>query len=390
MLKLKSSRLEGRRIALCISGSIAAIESPKLARELRRHGAGVVGFLTGDAQAIIHPNVIEFATGSKPVSELTGKLEHLEKFDLILIAPATANIIAKIAHGIADNAVATLCASNSLEKLLIAPAMHGEMLSNKALQKNIQTLKKAGCTIIEPKIEEGAAKLAEIDKIVDFVIRKATKQSLKGKKVLITAGATFEYFDPVRIITNLSSGKTGIALAKEAFYRGAEVKLIHGLTRVNYDIKSKEHLNPTYTESLDEMSGTIKKEKSIDFFVCAAAIGDFKTDKHKEKISSDKSIKIELHPAKKIISEAKAKVKIAFKAEHNVTEKRLLEAAREIIERGDADIVFANDVHKTKIGGDEIAGFIVTATHEKEIKKCKKEKFAEIFWDEILSCGNEQ
>ena len=383
-LEKKSEKLKNKKLALCICGSIAAVESVKLARELRRHGASVKPFLTKNACSIISAHAIEYACNSKPTLELSGEAEHLEKFDLILIAPATANIISKLTHGIADDAVTTLCLANRADKILIAPAMHESMFESEILRENIKKLKKLGYDFVEPEKEEHAAKLASIEKIVDFAIRKLSKNELADKKVTITAGATYENIDPIRIITNLSSGKTGIALAKEAFYRGAEVRLIHGLLRIDKSIRSLEYLNPIYAPKVKDMLKIIKAEQS-DIFISAAAISDFVPEKEeKEKIKSGREISLKLKPAGKVIGHAKARIKAAFKAEHNIEKNKLINEARKLITQGNADIVFANDIAKSPMAGDYIQGYIVTKNAVKEVKKCRKEKFAEIFINEIL------
>lgn len=384
MLEKKSEKLKNKNIALCICGSIAAVETIKLARELRRFGARIKPFLTEEACRIITKDALEYACNSDAVVKLSGKAEHLENFDLILIAPATANIISKLAHGIADDAVTTLCLANAPEKILIASAMHESMFENRILKNNIEKMKKLGYEFIEPEREERAAKLASTEKIVDFVIRKLSKNELKGKKVIITAGATYEKIDPIRIITNLSSGKTGIAIAKEAFYRGAEIMLLHGLLRIDKSVKELDHLNPIYAPKIKDMLEIVKAEK-CDIFISAAAIGDFIPEKEeKEKIKSDKEITLKLKPAEKVIAHAKAKIKAAFKAEYNVEKSELIGEARKLIEKGKADIVFANDISLSPMGSDYIQGYIVTKSVVKEVKKCRKEEFAEIFINELI------
>lgn len=388
MLEKKSEKLKNKKIALCVCGSIAAVESVKLARELRRHGASVKPFLTENACKIISASAIEYACNNRAVVELSGRAEHLENFDLILISPATANFLSKLAHGIADDVITTLCLANSVDKILIAPAMHEEMLENKILKENIRKLKRFGYSFVEPKKEESTAKLASIEKIVDFTIRKLSRKELKGKKIIITAGATYENIDAIRIITNLSSGKTGIALAKEAFYRGANVKLLHGLLRIDKSIKELDYLSPVYAPKIKDMLKTIENENS-HIFISAAAINDFIPEKQEKiKIKSDKGVNLKLRPAEKVIAHAKAEIKAAFKAEYNVEKNRLINEAKKLIESGHANIVFANDISISPMGGDEVYGYIIAENYVKEVKKCRKEKFAEIFINEIVKLAS--
>ncbi|HID09202.1 TPA: hypothetical protein EYP13_03155, partial [Candidatus Micrarchaeota archaeon] len=157
----KSGKLAGRHIALCVTGSVAAIEAPKLARELRRHGAEVACYMTkAGIEYGVSPEVMRWATGRDVVAKLTGRVEHLEDYDLVVIYPATLNTVCKIASGVADNAVTTLCAATPADKLLIAPAMNLKLYSNPALKEAVAKLERLRATIVEPRVEEGAAKVA--------------------------------------------------------------------------------------------------------------------------------------------------------------------------------------------------------------------------------------
>jgi len=198
----ESNILRGKRIVLGITGSVAAIRAPDIARELMRHGTFVYPVMTQAALKIIHPDVMHWATGNKPILKITGAIEHIAlagkvktKADLILIAPATANTISKIACAIDDTAV-TSVVTTALGQglpLLIAPAMHESMYEHPLLKQNIEKLKKIGTTFLIPRLEEGKAKLADISEIVDTVIHCLNKKKrLKDKKVLITSGRTIE------------------------------------------------------------------------------------------------------------------------------------------------------------------------------------------------------
>ncbi len=357
-LEIKSRKLEGKRVALCVTGSVAAILAPKLARELRRHGAYVKPYMTKNATKIIHPYALEWACGEEVVLNLTGKMEHLEKFDIVLIAPATANTISKIACGIADNAVTTLALCS--ENVVLAPAMHEEMFRSKVIAENLEKLKKMGFTIVEPYIKEGSAKMADIDEIVDFCIRSIYKKSLSKRKILITAGATQERIDPVRVITNRSSGKMGLALAKEAFFRGAEVFTVLGSASVEFP----RYLKKIYVESSSEMLRAVKEIiDECDVFISVAAVSDFKPKTtYKKKIRTKEKIILELISTKKILEEVKDKdvVKVGFKALYNVSEKELIKSAKDLLEKRNLDVVVANDLAKNYFGSDKTEAFIVT------------------------------
>ena len=233
----KSNKLFRKRIVLGVTGSIAAVESVKLARELIRHGATVYPVMTPSATRIIHPDALEFATSHKPVIQLTGQAEHVswcglvqDPVDLLLISPCTTNTISKIAKGIDDTPVTT-CATTALGSkvpILIVPAMHLSMYDHKIVQKNIDICKEHGVLFIDPCIQGNKAKLPDVDEIVEHVIRTIGPKDLIQKKILIIGGATAEPIDDIRVLTNRSSGKTAIALAVNAYERGADVTFWYG------------------------------------------------------------------------------------------------------------------------------------------------------------------
>ena len=229
----KSQKLAGKQVVLAVTGSIAAVETVKLARELIRHGAEVVPVLSKDAAEIIHPNALQFATGRDPIMRLDGSVPYIELVgtdgtaDLVLIAPATSNTVSKVAMGI-DDTVVTTFAQNALGAgipILIAPAMHETMYANPIVAGHIKSLLALGVEFVEPRMEEDKAKLADIEEIVERVIRRIGTRELAGKRVVVVAGSTVEPIDDVRILTNRSTGETGMELAKAAFEKGADVEL---------------------------------------------------------------------------------------------------------------------------------------------------------------------
>ncbi len=375
-MDIKSTRLKGRKIALCITGSIASVESVKLARELRRHSAEVVAYLTPSALEFIGEKAIEFATANKPVVEITGKLEHLQEFDLIIVAPASANTIAKLAHGIADNPV-TLLVLSSKAPVLLAPAMHASMAEKPVMIENLKKLEDSGFHIIAPKIEESAHKLPEISEICDYAIRLCSGMPLRSRKVVVTAGATLEPIDDVRVITNRSSGAMGVALAREAFYLGADVVLIHGMLRVEVP----RYIKKIKAESIEDMKKAVEKEEA-DIFISAAAVGDFKVkNKFDGKLDSRSGdVQITLTPAPKIIKHAKAKFKVGFKALPG--EGELVSRAKSLLEEHALDLVIANDVRA--MGSQENEVFIVDGKAVKKIERAPKAEIARRIFQEIL------
>jgi phosphopantothenoylcysteine decarboxylase / phosphopantothenate---cysteine ligase len=346
-------------IVLCVTGSIAAIESIKLARELARHGTKVKCFMSDSACEIIHPHAMEFATGQDVVTKITGNIEHVKyaNADLILVAPATANVISKFAYKIADNPINTLLitAFGYNTPILMVPSMHNSMY--KAVKENIETLKGEGITFVKPKIEEKKAKFPDINDIVLHVLRGISKEDLRGKKVLVSAGSTYEKIDEVRGITNRSSGKMGIEIAKEAFIRGAEVTLIKG--RVTVDVPNV--FDVIEVEPTSEMHYAVSKlVVKNDIFISAAAVSDFKVkNTDATKISSDMDITIELERTPKILNEIKEInpniFLVGFKAVHNLSDEEILNAAKQKMVKSGADLMVANDVavEGSGFGSDE-------------------------------------
>ncbi len=338
-------------IVLCVTGSIAAVESVKLARELKRQGMNVTCFMSDDACKIIHPNAMEFATGKNVVLELTGDIEHVKyaQADLILVAPATANLISKFAYKIADNPISTLLitAYGYSTPIIFVPSMHDSMY--KAVSENIERCKDEGIIFIDPKREEGKAKFPSIQDITLQTLRETSEGKLRGKKVIITAGGTYEEIDSVRGITNRSSGKMGLEIAKEAFIQGADVTLITGSIKVHVP-KIFDRIKINSTEEMK--NEVIKLIPESDVFVSAAAVSDFTVEKtyaeKQDKISSEEDLTLYLKKAPKIINIVKEInpniFLVGFKAEYNVSDEELISLAHKKMESSGADLMIANDV----------------------------------------------
>ena len=338
-------------IVLCVTGSVAAIEAVKLARELRRHEIKIKCFMSDDACEIIHPHVMEFATDQKVILELTGKIEHVKyaQADLVIVAPATANVISKFAYKIADNPINTLLitAFGYKTPIIFVPSMHYSMYQ--AILENINKLERDGINFIKPKIEENKAKFPDINDIVLHALKEISDKSLQDKKILVSAGSTYEAIDPVRGITNRSSGKTGVEIAREAFIRGAKVTMLCG----KMDVSVPSIFREVKVESTEEMQGELKNLlKNQDIFISAAAISDFIPEKsiqaNVDKISSDNDIILKLKRAPKIINSVK-KINpniflVGFKAEYNVSDEQLIDSARKKMKESHSDIMIANDV----------------------------------------------
>ena len=340
-------------IVLCVTGSVAAVETVKLARELKRKGFQVKCFMTDGACDIINPYALEFATGEKVITKLTGDIEHVKYADeeLILVAPATANVISKFAYKIADNPINTLLltASGYNTPIVIAPSMHQSMY--RAVDENIQKLKKEGVVFMEPKQEENKAKFPSVDDIVLQAQKATSAGGLEGRNVLVSAGGTYEDIDPIRGITNRSSGKMGVELAKEAFRRGADVTMITG--RVEVEIPKV--FNHIKIESSRAMAKALEENLiDHDVFIAAAAVSDFTVEKTGSKISSSSDQTLKLKPAPKIINQAKehnpAVYLVGFKAEYGVSRDKLVESAKKRMRESGADLMVANDVAEAGAG----------------------------------------
>lgn len=376
-------------VILCVTGSVAAVEAVKLARELRRQGINVKCFMSDGATEIIHPNAMEFATGQEVVLSLTGKIEHVKyaPADLIMVAPATANVISKLAHRLADNPISTLLvtAMGYNTPIIFIPSMHHSMY--RAVSENIDKLKQEGVTFIKPKMDENKAKFPDIDVITLYVLRYLRDQDLEGKKILISVGATFEKIDEVRGITNLSSGKTGVELAKEAFIRGADITLICG----HMDMDVPYIFKLINVESVRDMQKAVEEQVvDCDVFISAAAISDFTpVNAGVGKISSSEEFTLQMERAPKIINEVK-KIKpeiflVGFKAEYKLTEKEMITSARQRMKESQADIIVANDVSRegAGFGSDENEVLIINKEGFKKVPLASKKEIAGKIMNEI-------
>ena len=386
----KSKKLSKKRIILGVSGSIAAVETIKLSRELIRHGANVIPVMTKAATKIIHPDALEFATGYKPIIELSGQTEHVffcglvkDPVDLILICPCTANTLSKIAHGIDDTAVTTFAttAIGSGTPIVIVPAMHLSMYKHKVIQNNIKKCKELSVTFVDPNVSRTKAKMPSIDEIVANVIRKTGKQNLTEKNILIIGGATAEPIDDIRILTNKSSGKTAVSLANNAFERGAHVEIWYGHAKETVP----DYLSVKKFETIKDILQLLKNnKKTFDAIIVCAAIADYLPKKQKGKISSGKNkLIIKCSPAPKIIQKIrnvapKSKI-IAFKVEEN--KKDLKGEAVKLLLKNNLDVVVANTI--SAFGTDENEILIIDRKRKSTIKKGRKEQLADYILDTL-------
>ncbi len=387
--------LTGKKIVLCVAGSVAAYKAIELARLLMRHGADVTCVASGAVTKLIQPDYFKWATGNDVITKLTGKLEHIKladynQSDLVIVYPATANTLGKLANGIDDTPISTVLTVGFGSKIpiLMCLAMHESMYDNSAVKKNIEFLKNK-IQFLSPLMIEGKAKAPEPEDVLDFVLKKfGFSSKLQNKKVLMTAGPTIEYIDPVRVITNLSSGKTGVLLASELISAGAKVTLIYGPGN-EVPPKGAKIIN---VKTNKEMFDTTKKElkKKYNIVIMAAAASDYTPEKpSKSKIKSNKKeLTIRLKKAPKIIDYVKKSQKntllVGFKAETNISKSALIKSAKTKLKESNADLIIANDIG-TKYQRNPNYNQIIIVDEKNTITSGwnKKEKIVKIIRKEI-------
>jgi len=357
----KDGVLEERRILLGITGSIAAVQCFDLARELIRHGARVRVVMSQEAQKVVTPCAMEFATGSPPILSIGGQVEHValcgehhDKFDLFLISPCTSNTISKLANGIDDTPVTTMgiTAIGSGMPVLIAPAMHASMYTNMAVQENLRALQKMGVEFIGPHVRQGKARIADIDEIVARVIRRLGRMDYAGKKVLVIGGSSEEPIDEMRVISNRGTGETALCLAREAYLRGADVDLWMG----RHSVKIPSYIRTREFREVRELV-EMAEEVHHDLVLVPAALSDYAPNKLPGKIPSGRDkVVLELYPLPKLLGKLREKqcTLVAFKAEYGVDERELVQRARERLQANRLDAIIANDLSRVSRTATEV------------------------------------
>ena len=392
--------LKDKTVVIGVSGGIAVYKTLDVISRLRKLGVNVNVIMTKSATEFVTPLSFQSLSQNYVVCDMfedpkTWDVEHVslaKRADVFLIAPATANVIGKIANGIADDMLTTTVMATKA-KVLIAPAMNTNMYENPILQRNINTLKELGYNFVEPESgrlacgDTGKGKLASPETIVDEVVKLLSKdQDLKGKSIIVTAGPTIESIDPMRYITNRSTGKMGYSIAKEAIERGADVTLITGPTNLTppqnlkklVKIESAKDMYEAVLENLDENDVVIK----------SAAVADYKPKNYSNKKikKSDGDLIIELDRNKDIAQEIgkikNNKILVGFAAETN----DLIENASLKIKKKNLDFIVANDLTKEGAGfgvDTNIVKIIDKEGNITEYPKMKKEEVANIILDKI-------
>ena len=342
--------LADTNVVVGVTGSIAAVRTVEFVHELRRAGATVRAVMTDAASNIIHPWAVEFATEHDVVTEITGSVEHVDLCgvdgwaDVLCIAPATANTVGKIAAAIDDTPVTT-CATTALGAdvpVVVVPAMHEPMYDHPGVVDALDRVESWGVEFVDPRLEEGTAKLATDDAIVTGVARATTEQTLAGQEFVVTSGATTESIDPIRTLSNRASGKTGRAVARACAVRGAEVTLLHDGPDVHYAAVER-------VESGAEMTAAaVDACAAADWLVSAAAISDYTVERADEKIrSGQESLTLELTPTPKLLDTVRSEYPdlsmVGFKAETSGDDEAMVEQARTLADRVGLELVVAND-----------------------------------------------
>lgn len=388
--------LSGKRIVLCVAGSVAAYKSIELARLLMRHGADVTCVASEAVTKLIQPDYFKWATGNNVITKLTGELEHIKladynQSDLLIVYPATANTLGKLANGIDDTPISTVLTVGFGSKIpiLMCLAMHEAMYENSAVKKNIEFLKNK-IEFLNPQIIEGKAKAPEPENVLEYVLKKFGSSSiLKDKKILITAGPTIEYIDPVRTITNQSSGKTGVLLTNELISAGCKITLIYG-PGIEIPPKSANIIRvSTSKEMFDEVKKQMKKK--FDIVIMAAAVADYTPQKpSKKKIkSSQETLQISLKKTPKIIDYIKKIQKdvflVGFKAEINLSKKELVKESRKKMKESNVDMIVANDIGSLRYRKNPENNEVIIVNSNTEISSGwkKKEKIVKFIRKQI-------
>jgi len=386
--------LSSREILLAVTGSVAAYKSAELIRRLRDEGAGVSVIMTEASKRFITPLSLELASGRRALAGLFNEpLSHIDlpsRADVFVIAPATANIIAKLANGIADDLVSTSALAYK-GPLIIAPAMNWRMYENPAFRRNLKRIKEDGSTVVEPQCgtlacgEVGVGKMASPEAIISAIKGSLREKDLLGRKLIITAGPTREYIDRVRFISNPSSGKMGFALTVESAQRGADVVLISGPV----GLEPPTGVRYIEVETTKEMRDAVFSNLSdTDAVIMSAAPADFSPIKRVEgKLNKDSIKNLELRKTPDILSElgsikGRDFLLVGFSAEAGENIDR---AKRKLLNKH-SDIIVLNDItlEGSGFGSDSNKVVIIDRKRIKRLPLMSKSEVARVLIDRIV------
>ena len=400
--------LKDKKILLIITGGIAAYKSLELIRLLKNKGSEIKTVLTKSGKEFVTPLSITSLTKNKVYEELfdsnsEAEMDHIALSrwcDVILVAPATANSISKFSYGNAEDLASTLVLASD-KKVILVPAMNVRMWMHQATQENVSKLLNYGYLCVGPEIGEmacgeyGEGKMSEPTKIIEFLNNFFSEQktiSKKKLKAIVTSGPTKEYIDPIRYISNNSSGKQGYEIAKSLIKNGIETTLISGPT----NLPDPKNLKLIKVQTGEEMYEETKKNLPVDIAVCAAAVGDFKISRfQKTKIKKQDKINLELEKNRDILNflsthnSLRPNLVIGFAAETN----NIIENAEAKISKKHCDWIIANDVSKSEIGFDSDFNEVSIIYKDKNkknelISKRNKSEIAEEITKRILANFN--
>lgn len=392
--------LKGKTVILGVSGSIAAYKMANVASMLMKQHCEVHVIMTANAVNFIHPITFETLTNRKCLVDTFDRnfqynVEHVslaKKADLMLIAPATANVIAKLAWGLADDMLTTTALACTCKKV-VAPAMNTRMYENPIVQENMERLRKFGFEVIAPETgmlacrDVGAGKLPDEKTLLSYVYREiACEKDLKGKRVLVTAGPTREALDPVRYITNHSSGKMGYALARACMLRGAQVTLVTGPTALDVPPFVEVAEVTTAKEMMEEVK---RRQQGADWIIKAAAVADYRPSMvSEEKIKkSEEAFSIPMERTEDILGFlGEHKQKGQFLCGFSMETQNMLENSRKKLRKKNLDMIVANNVKEEGAGFETDTNIVTLITEQEEIALplMSKEEAANQILDQIL------
>ncbi len=391
--------LSGKNIVLAVTGSIAAYKIANLASMLKKLHADVTVLMTQNATNFIKPITFETLTGNKCLIDTFDRsfeysVEHVsiaKKTDVVMVAPATANVIGKLANGIADDMLTTTVMACKCKKI-IAPAMNTQMYENPIVQDNMDKLTRFGYEVITPDTgmlacgDVGAGKMPSENVLLQYILREcAYKKDMTGKKVLITAGPTMEKIDPVRFISNHSTGKMGYALARCCMLRGAEVTLVTGKTSIEPPMFVK--VVPVVS-ALDMYEAVMEHFEEQDIVIKAAAVADYRPiNPSDEKVKKkDGEMSIALERTDDILKALGVKKTKQFLCGFSMETENMLQNSKDKLIRKNLDMIVANNLKQAGagFGTDTNVVTIITADEVKELEIMSKDDVASCIIDEIL------
>lgn len=393
--------LKGKTVVLGVTGSIAAFKAASLASMLVKQGAEVHVIMTQNAMNFIHPITFESLTGTKCLTDTFDRnfefqVEHVslaKKADLLIVAPASADVIGKMANGIADDMLTTTALACTACPILVAPAMNTRMFENPIVQDNMRKLESYGMKVIQPAVgylacgDTGAGKMPEPSFLLECILHEiAMEKDMKGRKILVTAGPTREAMDPVRYLSNHSTGKMGYAVAKVAAMRGAEVTLVSGPVELETPIGVKR-VDVTTAREMFEAVRDLAPEQ--DIIVKAAAVADYRPmNVSKEKVKkSNSALAILLERTDDILKFlGENKKEGQFLCGFSMETEHMVENSRSKLERKHLDMIVANNL-KTEgagFGTDTNVVTILTENEQVELPLMTKEEAAAGILDQIL------